>query len=149
MCLVLAEALQYAARRGLMIHGNLTAGNIRIGDDGRPRITDFGLARLDCEPAVSVRPSRAYVAPELLQAAPRRPTAQTDVYSLGVIFYRLLTGVLPDRDQGNGHPRPPRAINPQVPAELEAICLKAMDVDPAARYASASQLAADLRKALR
>ena len=56
--------------------------------------------------------------------------------------------MLPDRDQGNGHPQPPRAINPQVPADLEAICLKAMAADPAARYATAGELAADLRRFL-
>ena len=87
-----------------MIHGNLTAGNILIGDDGKPRIIGFGLSRLDCGPAVSVATVRVYVAPELLQAPRAWPTAQTDVYSLGVVFYRLLTGVLPDRDQGTAIP---------------------------------------------
>ena len=70
LVLVLAEALEYAGRQ-LMIHGNLTADNILIGDDGKPRITGFGLARLDCGPDVSCATVRAYVAPELLQDASR------------------------------------------------------------------------------
>jgi len=147
LVLDLAEALEYGSRQN-MIHGNLIADNIWIGDDGKPRITGFGLARLDRGPAVSSARDRAYVAPEQLAASPARPTAQTDIYSLGAVFYRLLTGVLPDRDQGSRDLRPPRAINPQVPADLETICLKAMNADPAARYASAGELAGELRKVL-
>jgi hypothetical protein len=141
--LVLAEALEYAGRQ-LMIHGNLTPSHILIGDDGKPRVTGFGLANLGCGPDVSCATVRVYVAPELLRVPGTRPTAQTDIYSLGVILYRLLTGVLPDRDPGNEKSQPPRAINPVVPAELETICLKAMAGDPAARYASSVELVGDL-----
>ena len=74
--LVLAEALEYAGRR-LMIHGNLTPSNILIGADGKPRITGFGLARLDCGPDVSCATVRAYVAPELLQS-PGSPADRPD-----------------------------------------------------------------------
>jgi eukaryotic-like serine/threonine-protein kinase len=142
--LVLAETLEFALRR-LMIHGNLTPSQILIGDDGKPRIIGFGLASLECRPDVSCATVRVYVAPELLRIPGARPTAQTDVYSLGVILYRILTGVLPDRDQGNAQPQPPQAINPVVPVELDAICLKAMAGDPAARYAASAELAGDLR----
>jgi Protein kinase domain len=142
--LVLAEALEYAGRKH-MIHGNLTPNHILIGDDGKPRITGFGLASLECGPDVSCATVRVYVAPELQRNPGARPTAQTDVYSLGVILYRLLTGVLPDRDQGNEEPQLPRTINPAVPVELEAICLKAMAGDTAARYAGSSELAGGLR----
>jgi serine/threonine-protein kinase len=147
LVLVLAEALEYGCRH-VITHGNLTADNIRIADDGKPRITGFGLARLECGPAVSCATVRVYVAPELLRSPGARPTAQTDVYSLGVVFYRLLTGMLPDRDQGSDQPRPPREVNPQVPADLEAICLKAMATDPAGRYATAADFAVDLRRLL-
>ncbi len=147
LVLILAEALEYAGRRA-MIHGCLTADNIWIGDDGRPRITDFGLARLDCRPAVSLTTNRGYIAPELFQDPATQPAAQTDVYSLGVVFFRLLTGALPDKHQGTGRYRPPCAINPQVSAELDAICMQAMAADPARRYATWGELAADLRKAI-
>ena len=147
LVLVIAEALEYAGRR-LMIHGILTPDHILIGDDGKPRITGFGLSRLECKPDVSCATVRVHVAPELLQSPGTRPTGQADVYSLGVIFYRLLTGVLPDRDQNDQRPQSPRAINPQVPVELEAICLKAVAPEPTTRYATAGELATDLRKFL-
>jgi Ca-activated chloride channel family protein len=145
--LLLAEALEYAGRQA-MIHGNIMAENIRIDDDGKPRITDFGLACLDCRPAASRVSGRAFVAPELLARGPAKQTAQSDIYSLGAVFYRLLTGVLPDQDTGARHPQPPRAINPQVPADLEAICMQAMAADPVERYATTGELAAALRKAV-
>ena len=145
--LVIAEALEYGGHR-LVIHGSLTPDHILISDDGKPRITGIGLASLDCGPDMSCATVRMYVAPELLRAPGARPTVQTDVYSLGVIFYRLLTGVLPDRDEGNKQPQSPRAINPLVPVELEEICKKAVAADPVARYATSGELAADLRKFL-
>ncbi len=145
--LVVAEALEYSSRR-LMIHGSLSPDHILIGDNGKPRITGFELALLDCRPDVSCATMRAYVAPERLQSLRARPTAQADLYSLGVIFYRLLTGALPDRDPSNNPPQSPRAINPQVPVELAEICKKAVAADPGARYATSGELAADLRKFL-
>ena len=128
--LVIADALEYSSRR-LMIHGSLSPDHILIGDDGKPHITGFELARLDCRPDVSCATVRAYVAPERLQSLGARPTAQADLYSLGVIFYRLLTGALPDLDPSNNPPQSPRAINPQVPVELAEICKKAVAADPA------------------
>ena len=145
--LVIAEALEYAGRQNIM-HGNLRPSNVLIGNDGKPRITAFGLARLDCGPDVSCATARVYVAPEDLADPDFRPTAQADVYSLGVIFYRLLTGVLPDRDQARTPPQSPRAIKPRIPVELEGICLKAVAPDTTERYSKASELVADLRRFL-
>ena len=145
--LALAEALEYAGGRGV-IHGNLTPDHILIGDNGQPRISGFGLLRLECRPDVSCATVRTYVAPEISQSPGAGPTAQSDVYSLGVMFYRLLTGVLPDRGLGNGDPVSPRVINPGVPAELEAICLKALAGELTARYGKASELAIALREFL-
>ena len=147
LVLALAEALEYGGRQ-LMNHGNLTPGNILIGDDGKPHLAGFGLVRLGCGPDVSCATVRVYVAPELLQSPGTPPTAQTDGYSLGVMFYRLLTGVLPDSDPGSGQFRPPRQVNTQVSAELESICLKAMAADPVSRYSTAGEFAADLHAPL-
>jgi hypothetical protein len=145
--LAVAEALEYAVRRGL-IHGNIRADNIRLGDDGTPRVTSFGLARLDFEPAATSVAHRAYVAPELREPGGARPSRQSNIYSLGVVLYVLFSGVEPDPDEGGVHPRSPRQINPHVPADLEAICMKAMAADTAVRYATAGKLAAALRTAI-
>jgi Ca-activated chloride channel family protein len=147
LVLLLAEALEYGGRQ-VMVHGNLTPANILIGDDGKPRITGFGLSRLDCGPDTSSPTDRVYLAPELLQSQGAQPTAQTDVYSLGAVFYRLLTGVLAEPDPRSNQLRSPRQVNSQVPADLEPICLKAMAADPSARYATAGEFAADLRRVL-
>jgi serine/threonine protein kinase len=145
--LVIAEALEYACHLNMM-HANLTPSNILIGNDGKPCVTGFELARLLCAPDVSCATARVYVAPEYLHDPVFRPTAQADVYSLGVIFYRLLTGVLPDRDQGNKPPQSPRAINPRIPVELEEICKKAIAPDTTERYSKPGNLVADLRRFL-
>jgi serine/threonine-protein kinase len=147
LTLVLAEALEYGGRQ-LMVHGNLVPESILIGDDGQPRVAGFGLVRLGCRPDASRATVRVYVAPELLQSPGTPPTARSDVFSLGVVFYRLLTGVLPDRDQSDGQLRRPREVNPAIPADFEPICLKAMKADPKARYATAGEFAADLRRVL-
>ncbi len=129
LALSLAEALKSAGRKK-MIHGNLTPETIQIGDDDSPRITGFSPIQLVRGPNLSDAKERPYVAPELLQVSAARPTAQTDIYSLGAILQQLLTNV------------------PRVPAKLESIRLKAMAPDPASRYATAGELAADLRKFL-
>jgi serine/threonine-protein kinase len=143
----LAEALQFSARRR-MPHGNLTPDNIVIDKSGKPRLTGFGLARLGCGPAASHAGDRAYAAPELLQSPDAQPTAQSDVYSLGIVFYQLLTGATPERDQGTGESRPPHEVNPRVPAGLDSICQRATAVDLKRRYATAAEFGGDLRKFL-
>jgi Ca-activated chloride channel family protein len=143
LVLVLAEALEYARRRG-MLHGHVRADNIRIGDDGLPRLAGFGLALLGCGPAVTSPSDQAYVAPELLTVGPGQPTAQADVYSLGAVFYRLLAGVLPDRNQTSS----PRVLNSAVQTEIDSICMKALAGEVSRRYATAGELAAALREAL-
>lgn len=149
LVLALADALQFGHDRGV-VHGGVTPGKVLLGNDGMPRLVDFGLTRLEQGPFIP--DVRVYAAPELL-GGPGMPSGRTDVYGLGVILYQLLTGVLPypfeastpSRAAKRGAPRPPRELNPEVPAELEAVCLKAMALVPAARYASAGLLVRDLR----
>jgi serine/threonine protein kinase len=168
LSLALAEALEHAERQGV-IHGLLALGRIRIACDGTPRISDFGMALLGCRPNTADVAARALAAPELLAAGRAQPATSSDVYSLGVLLCWLLTGAFPagpgevsaspsrqgerarDRDQfwkAAGDELSSLPIDPQVPAELQSICLKALKRDPAARYSRAAKLAEDLRRFL-
>lgn len=122
-----------------------------------PRLADFGLARsltadIQLTQSQALFGTPAYMSPEQI-VAPERLAAATDIYSLGVTLYELLTGELPYRGAVQavlhqiveGDPPAPRRLNRAVPVDLETICLKAMHVDPSRRYATAVELAEDLR----
>jgi len=166
LALVLAEALHHAARRGT-IHGLLVPERIRIAPTGAPRIEDLGLASLGCRLVASDVHGWAYAAPELRHESSAPPTERTDIYSLGAVLYRLLTGGLPEGRTGSGTgaggartgdrdqfwkaaagAQSSGTIDPQISTELQTICLKAIEHDPAARCASWAQLMADLRRFL-
>lgn len=157
----IARAIHHAHQRGIL-HRDLKPSNILLDEQHEPLVTDFGLAKQleqDSELTLSgaVLGTPAYVAPE--QAAGNKTlTTSVDVYSLGAIFYELLTGRAPFqadtpllilRQVIDQEPLRPSSLNPQVERDLETICLKCLQKNPAQRYASAEALAEDLERWLR
>lgn len=156
-----ADAVQHAHDRGLL-HRDLKPSNVLLDAAGAPHVTDFGFVRrLDAGTAFTlsgqVLGTPGYLAPE--QAAGRRDlTAACDVYGLGALLYHLLTARAPFVGESaavvlhqtlEADPPPPRLLNPAVPRDLETITLKALAREPGARYATARELAEDLRRHLR
>jgi serine/threonine protein kinase/Flp pilus assembly protein TadD len=155
-----ASALDYAHGRGV-IHRDIKPANLMLSSEGTLCITDFGLARVLQEPGMTVSGSLlgtpAYMSPEQIAAGRVRLDHRTDVYSLGAVFYELLT--LRRAFTGTTHeaifsaimgkePRSPRKCNAKIPQDLETICLKAMEKDPDRRYATAGEMAQDLQRYL-
>jgi serine/threonine protein kinase len=148
--------------RRRMIHRDLKPGNILVGPDLEPKVLDFGLAaqvddvgeRLTQAGEVVGTPD--YFSPEQAQAAAPLD-ARSDIFSLGAILYELMTGATPFRGDSardqirsicENDPEPPRRINPAIPGELQNVCLKALEKDPARRYQSAREMADDLARLL-
>lgn len=148
------RALQHAHSKGIM-HRDVKPQNIMLMRDGTIKVMDFGVAcfareegRLSDDMAVG---SVHYISPE--QARGEVTDEKTDIYSVGVILYEMLTGILPfDDDQPlevvrmkmNGDPTAPRTVNPDIPQGLEEIILRAMQRNTAARYQSVSEMLRDL-----
>jgi serine/threonine protein kinase len=158
---VLAQAMHAAHQRGL-VHRDLKPGNILLTAAGTPKVADFGLAKqldrnLAHTQSGAVLGTPSYMAPEQAAGRSREIGPTTDVYALGAILYEMLTGRPPFKgeslmetlDQVRWQPPvPPGRIQPGVPEDLEAICLKCLEKDRADRYATAALLAEDLRRFL-
>jgi beta-lactam-binding protein with PASTA domain/tRNA A-37 threonylcarbamoyl transferase component Bud32 len=148
------RAARSAHKRGV-IHRDLKPHNVILDEEGRARVTDFGIARAgasDMTMTGSIMGTAQYLSPE--QAQGHTVSETSDLYSIGIILYELLTGVIPFEGetavaiafkQVSAEPRPPSQLNPALPPSLDTIVLRALAKDPAARYASAEEFIAALQ----
>ena len=157
----LARAVEHAHERGV-VHRDLKPANVLLTENGEPKITDFGLAKLlagDSHQSVSgaLVGTPSYMAPEQVEGAPAVIGPSTDIYALGAILYEALTGRPPFRAESpmatmlqvrGAVVVAPRQLRPGLPPDLETICLKSLEKEPRRRYARAQDLADDLRRHL-
>ena len=157
----LCEAVQYAHQRGV-IHRDLKPGNVLIDRDGRPHITDFGLAKQtaagnDLTATGQVLGTPSYMPPEQAAGDLAAVGPAADIYSLGAVLYAALTGRPPFQAATPidtllqvrvADPVSPRLLNPSVKKDLETICLKCLEKEPQRHYGSAAEMAEDLRRFL-
>ena len=156
VALQIAEALRCAHERGV-IHRDIKPHNILITESGDVKVTDFGIARAASSSTMtrtgSILGTAHYISPEQAMGEPVGPAS--DLYSLGIVLYEMLTGKLPydaDTPLGiamkhvNGHLRPPKAVDPRVPAGINAVTCRLLAKDPEDRYASDAELIEDLER---
>jgi Protein kinase domain len=156
-----AEAIEYAHRHGV-IHRDLKPANILLDKNGNPRVTDFGLAKkVEGDSGLTgsgqIMGTPSYMPPEQAAGARGDVGPAADVYALGATLYALVTGRPPFQAATamdtviqviSDEPVPPRRLNPSISRDLETICLKCLEKEPARRYASAAALAEELARFL-
>lgn len=157
---IVADAVHHAHEAGI-IHRDLKPSNILMDPEGQPHVSDFGLAKWIGDQSLLtnhgiVLGTPAYMSPEQARGDSHLVDRRSDVYSLGVLLYELMTGKPPF--EGNStlllhqiqsqDPRAPRSVDKTIPTDLETICLKCLAKEPGRRYPTASELTADLRRFL-
>jgi WD40 repeat protein/Tfp pilus assembly protein PilF/tRNA A-37 threonylcarbamoyl transferase component Bud32 len=157
----LARAVHHAHQHGI-VHRDLKPANVLLAPDGTPKISDFGLAkRLEDDNSQTatgtVLGTPAYMSPEQARGQGRAVGPATDVYALGTILYEMLAGRPPFQGESavdvlrqvlHDEPLPPHRYRAGLPRDLEIVCLKCLDKEPARRYATALDLADDLHRFL-
>ena len=150
------RAAKFAHKRGV-VHRDIKPHNVILDEEGRAKVTDFGIARAgasDMTETGSIMGTAQYLSPEQAQGQPVSP--RSDLYSIGVMLYELLTGRVPFDAESpvtialkhvSEPPMPPRELNPAIPPALEAVVLRALEKDPARRFADADEFAAALLEA--
>lgn len=157
ICSDVLGTLEFAHQKGIY-HRDIKPGNIMIDKNGRVKIIDFGIAKAETDPNLTVAGysvgTPAYMAPEQFTPTADTNYAQVDVYAVGTMLYYMLTGELPFKGDNQfvireaklfSEPKHPRVINREVPRQLEDIILKAMDRDPEERYKNCTEMLAALR----
>jgi tRNA A-37 threonylcarbamoyl transferase component Bud32 len=155
----IALALDYAHRQGI-IHRDVKPGNILLGKDGRAMLADFGVAKILADTQFTQTGTSvgtpAYMSPE--QGKGEEMDGRSDIYSLGIVLYEMLTGRTPFagdtplgilHQQVFGTPPAPRELNPAIPRRLEKVILKALVKDPAGRFRTAREMAHALEQAVK